>query len=505
LSSSSLQGLSRPWARRPAVSEPVELGAAANTLVAPRVRLTPLSAILLVFTTFMVISQWADYDVFWHLANGRLWVKDGIFPSPDRFSWTAAGLPVNLNSFLVDRCFYWLWELGGGKALAICAALLFVGFLVPYALMIGRLGLNPAAEAASLLFLIIAVLPYRGARPHLVGAILFGLMLLTYTRPFGMKKALAGGILLGTWVNVHGFFVVGFMFVGSAVVCWTLEGDRRAALLASLALPIGAAATLLSPVGLELWKMPFRIDSNPVLTYNLDWLGLRPFTVGYAPMGLLIVAAAALGVWRRPDPRALAALVLIFGTIQYARFIPLAAPLLVVLVLERLVEQAPWLKVNPLGELGRTMADARLNLAAAAILLVGVLAVCTKAPTQIAEASFYSLPETAVDRLLACGSPAPVMNDYNWGGYLIWRSEGTYTTVMDGRAEALYPVQIWKDYFSAKTDYLAWVVYLQSSPAQYILMPTEATLHLDSLPGWHIVYADDIALLAARDTATWNC
>jgi hypothetical protein len=328
---------------------------------------------------------------------------------------------------------------------------------------------------------------------------------LLFERPFGFRKAVVGGLLLGLWVNAHGFFLVGFMFVGCAAACWTVIGERRAATWATLALPIGAAATFLSPVGPELWKMPFRLNSNPMLSYNLDWVGLRPFSFGYAPMGLLIVAAAALGVWRRTDPRTLAALVLIVATIQYARFIPLAAPLLLILVLERLTVRVGWLRVNPESEFGRTMADPRLGKMAIGIFLLGFVAVSTKAPAQIAEASFYPLPDSAVNQLLACGSPAPVMNDYDWGGYLLWRGDGKYKVVIDGRSETLYPVQVFEDYFSAKTDYQQWTTFLQTSPAQYVLMPKEATLHIETLPGWQIVYNDDVAFLAKRDSAVWTC
>jgi hypothetical protein len=468
-------------------------------------RLTPLAALLLVAAMYQAIGSWADYDIFWHLSNGRLWVEKGIFPSPDRFSWSAFGQPVASHSVLFDRLSYLLWDFGGGTALAIFAALLFIGALMPFALLLGRLGLSPIIEALALIFLTLALLPYRGARPHLLGVILFGLLVVLCERPFGRRKGIACGVILALWLNVHGFFLVGFMLVGCALVVWALAGDRPAATSAGVALVVGAAGTLFSPIGVEVWLLPFRISSNALLKYNQDWASLRPFTPGYAPMGLLIFAAAALGIWRRSDPRSLAALVLILPTIQYARFIPLAAPLLMIVVLERLTERFPRLVVNPLSEFGRAMADRRLDKLAVAMLLVGTVAVGSRAPAAVADGTFYSMPEAAVDQLIACGAPGPVWNHYDWGGYLLWRGNAQFSVVIDGRAETLYPMQVFEDYFSAAEDQTKWKEILQASPAQYLLFPRDASLPFESIAGWHVVYTDDIAVLAMRDTAVWTC
>jgi hypothetical protein len=69
----------------------------------------------------------------------------------------------------MDRTFYLLWDGFGPAALAVFSALMFGAALLPFALMIGRVGLQPWAEAIAIVFLAITLVPYTSARPHLVG------------------------------------------------------------------------------------------------------------------------------------------------------------------------------------------------------------------------------------------------------------------------------------------------------------------------------------------------
>lgn len=471
-----------------------------------RARLTPPIAIVLVAVMFFPLQQWADYDIFWHLSNGRLLAEDGLFPSPDRFSWSAAGGHVALNSVQVDHLFYLIWQWAGPAALASFSALLYGAALLPFALYIGRVGFQPWAEVVALIFLAVALLPYSGARPHLLGTVILGLLVLLVERPFGLWKALAAGAALGLWVNLHGSFFVGFVLMGSAAFAWLMLRDRRATACATLSLAIGASATALSPYGLELWRMPFRVSSHPLLsTVNTDWFSLRPFSPSYAPMGLLILAAAALGTWRRWEPRTLAALILILPAIQYARLTPFAAPLLFVVVIDRLVERAPWIAITSTSSIARHAARRSMEGIAWGIVILGTILLSIKAPSQIESSAIYPFPEVAVDRLLECGAPGPVWNDYNWGGYLLWRGNGEYTVAIDGRAEALYAVDVFTDYLTVVQGQIGWDRIIQQSPAQYALIPADSLFSIGSLPGWQVVHTDAVAILAARTNAVWLC
>ena len=473
-------------------------------------RLTPIAAVILIAATRIPLRRWADFDVFWHLSNGRLMVRDGISPSPDQYSWSGAGRDVALHYVQADRLLYLIWQWNGTAALSLLSAVMFAAALLPFALLIGRLALRPIVEAAAILFLAITFLPYIGARPHLLGVWLLGVLALLVERPFGLRKATAAAVSLGLWVNLHGSFPLGFVLVGLAAVLWAIRRDLRSSAMAMLAFSMGASAAALSPVGLSALQFDIVGTSHPVMSdINSDWVGLRPFSPEYAPMSLLIVAAVALGVWRGWDARTFLCLPLVLVTIQYARFTVFAAPLLMVVVLERLVTRVPSLIVDPKSKMGRTIRAQSTEWFAWSLLTAGVLLMTAMAPSgKIEDEAFIPLPETAVAKLMSCGTPSPIWNDFNWGGYITWKSDGQYLTSIDARStptlDDLFPAEVFNDYIRVQQARAGWEAIVQDSPSQYALVPNQSA-PIETLPGWRLVYKDSISVLSVRDGAVWNC
>ena len=140
------------------------------------------------------------------------------------------------------------------------------------------------------------------------------------------------------------------------------------------------------------------------------------------------------------------------------------------LALERLLERFPSLQAKP-----PTSARTTLLLGIGPwILLLLAIPAAAASPTVLDDAAFFPIPSRAVDRLLACGEPAPVWNDYNFGGYLLWRGDARYTVGIDGRAETLYSDQVVDSYIRTFLRQEGWDVAVQRTPAQYALMPRTA-------------------------------
>lgn len=473
-------------------------------------QLTPVGALSVVAAMLGLPGRAFDHDLYWHLANGRTIIDGGSFPSPDRFSWSAAGLPVLAYSTPLDSLFYLIWRGGGTAALALLATLLAGLAILPIALLVGRLGGRPIVEAAILLPVALALWPFLGARPQVAAFALFGLLIALTGRPFGWRRAILAGLTLALWANLHGTFPIGFGLIAATVLAWGLAQRWRAAAWALGALALGSGGALLSPNGAALWRGPFKTVSNTYLTYNHDWVSLKPLSPEGAAAGVLILLALGVGLWRPTDPRTLAALGLTLPAIQLARFSPFLVLLLGVVIAERAFARWPRLAL-PAGNslqarsVARGTGGAAWSLLAIGILIAGGLAVNT-APTTLAEApATYPSPRAATDALLACGMPAPVWNDYNWGGYLIWRGEGRYPVGIDGRAETLYPDRVFARYVRVVQGQPGWGAIVQASPAQYAMVTADALAAIGELPGWHPVYRDAGAAIAARDGATWGC
>lgn len=455
---------------------------------------------------------WVDYDVFWHLANGRLLTKGGGTADRDAFSWSAPGHEYANYSAHVDRLFYLLWQADGAWCLGLFAVLTYVLALLPFAMLIGRHRPRPLVEALALSVIAFALWPFIGARPHFVGLVLFGWLVYLLEAPFTVRRAALAGALLGLWANAHGTFQIGFGLVAAAALAWGWQRQTRDAALAGASLLIGLVMSLLSPIGPRIWLLPLRSVSNVTMPFNDDWAGLRPLTPTYAAMGLLLVLALALGVWRRGDVRGLAAIGLALPTIQLARFTLFAAPLLGLAVLARLLERYPRLAMAAPPEEatgGAAKAAGPHTMMPTALLVCGV-AVLVAMPwrlTSLPQAALpaVQLPVGAVDRLLACGEPAPTWSDYNWSGYLLWRGDARYTVGIDGRAETVYPDQVFMDYLKVAIGQRGWESIVQDSPVRYAITPATSGTAIATLPGWREVYRDEIATVAVRDGAAWSC
>lgn len=495
------------WHRPAVARHAAQLASAAPS--ATRCRLTPLGAVLIVTALTFPLSRWADWDIYWHLANGRLMVESGTFPDPDRFSWAMEGHPYLAYSAQLDRLLYLLWKLGGAEALSVFAVVAYLLVLLPVALLIGRLVLRPPVEAAVLAIVIIAILPFTGARPHLIAAALSGFIVMLLDHPFGLRKAVIAGGTLGLWANIHGSFLVGFALVGAGVVTWLAGRLVRDAGWAGLALALGFGLSLLSPYGIGLWRAPFATVTNPLLPQvNMDWTSLRPMQLNMAAMGLLIAAAVATGIWRHRSPRALAATGLILPTIQIARLTPFTAPLLALVILERLVERVPRLRLRDTSRAWPVATSWQMHAVSWAILITGAAFICLFRPGFPASpeaAAMVPVPHAAMDQLLACSEPGPVWNDFNWGGYLLWRGGGQYTVGIDGRLETLYPSDYFQNYLTVLFAQEGWRDIVQRSPAHYALVYADSPALFETLEGWRLVYADGLAKVLVRDGAAWHC
>jgi hypothetical protein len=260
--------------------------------------------------------------------------------------------------------------------------------------------------------------------------------------------------------------------------------------------------SLLSPQGVALWTGPIKTNGNPLLSsFNVDWQCLRPFQGNLAAAGVLILLALLVGLWRATDPRALAALGLVLPTIQLARFTPFSAPLLAVSTANRLTERWPFLAT-------RAARPRSVTIASWALLLLGLpgMLLWPGAPRSIDDALMVQPPpNAAVQQLMACGQPAPIWNDYFWGGYLIWTGHGQWTVGIDGRMETLYTNTMLQDYLAVQNGDPGWQGIIEHSPARYALVRPAVAERLNALPDWTSVYVDDSTAVVTRAGARWHC
>jgi hypothetical protein len=126
-------------------------------------------------------------------------------------------------------------------------------------------------------------------------------------------------------------------------------------------------------------------------------------------------------------------------------------------------------------------------LAALSALLLRGAAIRSDAP----------VPAAALAAVAAAKVSGPVLNDYGFGGYLIFSGIPPF---IDGRAE-LYGDEFFRRYVEAmllQSNELPQLLDRYAIAWTLIAPERPAAILLDHLPGWRRLYADDVAVVHVR-------
>ena len=137
-------------------------------------------------------------------------------------------------------------------------------------------------------------------------------------------------------------------------------------------------------------------------------------------------------------------------------------------------------------------ATAWLGLAVMAMALVGA-----RAAMPLTRADGATTLGAALDHVPAALRARPVLNDYGFGGYLIFRGVKPY---VDGRTD-LYGDAFMADYYRLMSpDPAAMAQTLRNQHIAWTLLPptAPAAAAMDAQAGWRRVYADRFAVVHVR-------
>jgi hypothetical protein len=265
---------------------------------------------------------------------------------------------------------------------------------------------------------------------------------------------------------------------------WIVARDW--ALFACASLLCGAV----TPQGPEGLIFPFRLMEMSSLAGVDEWRPMDfskfgPFEIS---LGVVLFVGLSRGM-RVPPIRLLLLLGLLHMTLQHNRH-AIVAVLVAALVLadplaEALGQEQP--KIKPAGT------RAWLAWGALATLLVAA-----RLGLPFNPADGPTAPGAAVDHVPASLRSAPVLNDYGFGGYLIFRGVRPF---VDGRTD-LYGDRFMQRYYQIMSPDSAALnqTLKQRNIAWTILPPGSAVAALmDGRPGWRRIYADRFAVVHMRD------
>ena len=453
----------------------------------------------------------SDADTYWHIAAGRWIIANGAVPHQDMFSFSMEGAPWTSPEWLAEVVFAWLYERFGWAGPIEATALSF-------ALALGLL-LRSLLRSMTPVYALIATVLACGltlnhllARPHILvlPLLVFWVAALVAARAEDRAPPVYLAPLMCLWVNLHSSYILGLGLAGLlAAEALLAAPDYRARLNALRGWALfGAAslgAALINPYGSDALVQPLRLATMSANKFILEWQSPN-FQQNWAPelwILLILLGSLARG-WRLPWTRAGMLLLLLHMTLQHARYAELLgfiAPVLAAPALGPQLEapsahrQAPRLD-RIMAEWAKPASGWGIALAMACIVAISVMGLRRDSERQADAVT----PSDALAVVTADHVKGPVLNEYSFGGYLIFRGIKPF---IDGRY--LYGDAFITRYMQTLTltsdglpqllaeYHIAWTLLAPKSPANLILA---------HLPGWHRLYADDIAVVYAREEAT---
>ena len=255
-----------------------------------------------------------DNSAFTHLRTGIDMVRDGLVPAiprTDPYSFTAFGEPWVVQSWLASFGVGWTDRLGGHGAVIALSAIT-MGGLAWLIATLARTG-RPASTVVAAFSAIAIGLPFWAPRPLLVGLLCFGLTILIVERRHSPLWLLP---VVWVWVNSHGSFPLGLLWIGATCVGAWIDNRRAAGDGANVpwryagAFVAGLALGAINPLGPRLLTFAGSVFTKREVFGNVvEWkaVDFQSFEGGVCLVGLVVafvvVARHRIG-WRYLLPAA---------------------------------------------------------------------------------------------------------------------------------------------------------------------------------------------------------
>ena len=258
-----------------------------------------VGALVALLGTAIGTEALSDNSFLTHLTTGRL-ILAGHFPHSDPYSFTAPGRHWVVQSWLASLLYAVADRLAGGVGIRLLVAVTTVAL----ALCLWRLTRGARTIMGRLLTvsvpLVIGSIAW-GSRPLLFGLLFLALLVLIMEEHRDPRWLVP---LMWLWVNTHGSFPLGFVYlvllaIGGRIDGQDVHAEIRAIKWAALGILLGG----ISPVGPQLLLFPLDLlAKRKVLVLLAEWQAPQ-FTAIWQQMFLLFIVAMVVLLPRIPTER----------------------------------------------------------------------------------------------------------------------------------------------------------------------------------------------------------
>lgn len=466
-----------------------------------------LAFLLLMLAVLTARTRFDDPDMWWQLKMGQVICTTHTIPMVDLFSYTARHQAIVPQEWLGEVSIFLAYKWGGYSGMMFWLCLFIAVFLIlGYGLCSLYSGNSKIGFVGAMLIWFFSSVGYS-IRPQLIAyaflAIELALIHLGRTRNFRWFFWLP--VLFVVWINTHASFILGvivacvYVFASfSSFQAGSLRApawDRRCRRMLTFALLISAAALFLNPAGYKQIFYPIDNMLNmPLMLATIsEWSPLKPGSPAWIALFTVLSGVLSMSIVRRSELRFDELLLIALGAwmaLSHMRMLYVFG-LLAVPVLCR---QISGLWVGYEAAKDRIWPNAAMIGGALAIAIL-VFPGSNSLEQQVEAKS----PVKAVDFIRSHHLPGPMMNDYTYGGYLIWAAP-EYPVMIDGRAD----VYEWSGFLDRFANWAT----LQSNPnglldsykVNFCLLSSDSPMVqvLALMPNWEEVYSGSNSAIFVR-------
>jgi hypothetical protein len=469
-----------------------------------------------------------DNDFWWHLKTGQYIVEQRELPKSDPFSYAPFFSPrKGMESFVLTS--YWLSQAllyGTFKAFGFSGVLFLKAMIYTAIFFVQWLWMKREKVPDSLGYALIGfgvyvmLFTFPGERPQVV-TFLFAVtvvFLLEEFRRHGKWLPVLPAIMV-VWANIHGGFFVGIVIIVVYLIIGGIELGRRKLLLPGYSykklLAWGLLSIVVSSVNPNTYHVfPLLLDVNNSAVVKdvtefqniFTILTQYRFTGPVVFTGIIVIFAVTglIANRRRLDPAhvVLLAGVVIGGCLAYRLFaftVAIGVPIIGIYLGK---------SINALSS--KTFFENRKNYisyfihAAVSIVSIAIIGLFIKERMFLENDYNRTLfPVKAVDFIENNYVRGDIFNNYNAGGYLIWRLYPQHKVFIDGRAisDEAYEeyLVVLSGYAASSPDVQGWEQVLDRFGLQVILINPLDEVTGDILPlisaliasdAWRLIYYD---------------
>jgi hypothetical protein len=430
-----------------------------------------------------------DSDAGWHIRTGEAILATGQLPRSDPYSFTRSGEPWFAWEWAADAAMGAVHRAGGLRAVALFYAVAIAAGVWMWFRLHWAMGGNFLIACAMAPLLLTTCGIHWLARPHVLGWLLLLAMVWWCERGGSWWGA---GLIAAVWANVHASFFLAPV-VAATYLAAGVKGQGSGIRGRGSVVVAALLATLINPYGWGLHIHVWRYLTDSELLSRIG--EFQSFDFHAAGAGQ-IVAALILGiaggtlalVLGRVHHSVLAMLISVLA-LRSARALPLVALVLLPIANSAITAMLPWKRFLSYGARLRTIDAGLSGVTLVPLAIVGAWALLRFLPAGFPASQF---PVAAYEHLSPDGR---LFAPDKFGGYLIYRSNGTRRVFFDGRSD-FYGAAFLKQYGRLVQVRPGWQEYWNSYNFSQALLPNDAPLipALQSL-GWRPVYRDSVATI----------